>query len=421
MSEKRSFKNFNPEEFISEIRKISWLDVYLCENVNQAVELMSNKITNILDIMAPIKTVQVRTNYAPWLSEETRNLMSERNSLQSRAAQTKSAEDWRKYKVLRNKINSRLKSEERKWQRLKVSECGQNSARIWKNVKNILNWKASGAPNQLFHNGTLHNKPREVADCQNQFFVNKVRLIRENMPPPVSDPLAKLRLLMSNQSCHFSLQPVHPDEISKLIKELKNTTAVGLDTIDTGIIKLIHAEIVPALTHIVNLSISSRKFPDFWKSTKIIPLHKKGDKLNPRNYRPVAIIPIFSKILERVVFSQIIRYLSENQLLHPNHHSYRKNHNTTTALIQMYDSWVKAVDDGEISGVCLLDMSAAFDIVDHGLLLQKLRLYGFDSSALAWVESYLTDRRQCVSIDSCLSSMLQTDTGVPQGSILEPM
>ena len=73
MSEKRSFKNFNPEEFISEIRKIIWLDVYLCENVNQAVELMSNKITSILDIMAPIKTVQVRTNYAPWLSEETRN------------------------------------------------------------------------------------------------------------------------------------------------------------------------------------------------------------------------------------------------------------------------------------------------------------------------------------------------------------
>ena len=98
----------------------------MCENVNQAVELMSNKITNILDIMAPIKTVQVRTNYAPWLSEETRNLMSERNSLHSRAAQTKSVEDWRKYKALRNKINSRLKSEERKWQRLKVSECGHS-------------------------------------------------------------------------------------------------------------------------------------------------------------------------------------------------------------------------------------------------------------------------------------------------------
>ena len=135
----------------------------------------------------------------------------------------------------------------------------------------------------------------------------------------------------------------------------------------------------------------------------------------------MAIIPIFSKILERVVFQQIIKYLSENKLLHPNHHSYRKHHNTTTALIQMYDTWVQAVDGGELSGVCLLDMSAAFDIVDHGLLLQKLKLYGFENCVLDWIWSYLSDRQQCVSIDSCLSGMLKTDSGVPQGSILGPI
>ena len=87
----------------------------------------------------------------------------------------------------------------------------------------------------------------------------------------------------------------------------------------------------------------------------------------------------------------------------------------------MYDTWVKAVDAKELSGVCLLDMSAAFDIVDHSLLLQKLRLYGFDDSALDWVKSYLSDRQQCVSIDASLSRMLHTPTGVPQGSILGPI
>ena len=102
---KRSYKHFNPQEFILEIRKLSWLDVYLCDKVNQAVELMSTKITRILDIMAPIRTVQVRTNYFPWLSQETKNMMSERDSLQSRAAKTKSAEDWKRFKTLRNKIN----------------------------------------------------------------------------------------------------------------------------------------------------------------------------------------------------------------------------------------------------------------------------------------------------------------------------
>ena len=98
----------------------------------------------------------------------------------------------------------------------------------------------------------------EVANCQNKFFVDKVSKIRESMPAPLSDPLAKLRALMFNRSCYFSLQAVHPDEVAKLIKELKNSKSVGLDSIDTGVIKLIQAEIVPALTHVVNLSISTR-------------------------------------------------------------------------------------------------------------------------------------------------------------------
>ena len=115
------------------------------------------------------------------------------------------------------------------------------------------------------------------------------------MAAPVSDPLNKLRSLMTNRSCSFTLHAVHPDEVAKLISDLKNTNSVGLDLIDTKIIKLIQAEIVPALTHVVNLSISTQEFPAFWKSSKIIPLHKKDDLLNPKNYRPVAIYPYFLK------------------------------------------------------------------------------------------------------------------------------
>ena len=126
---------------------------------------MSTKITSILDIMAPMRTVQVRTNYAPWLSHETKDLMRERDSLQKTAAQTRSSEDWKKYKGLRNKINSRLKSEERNWQRLRITECGQNSAKVWKNVKDIINWKSSGAPTQLFSNGTMYNVQQAKGGC----------------------------------------------------------------------------------------------------------------------------------------------------------------------------------------------------------------------------------------------------------------
>ena len=226
---------------------------------------------------------------------------------------------------------------------------------------------------------------------------------------------------MQGRRCSFTLAAVHPDEVGKIVAELKNSSAFGLDNIDTFAVKLIKTEIVPALTHIINLSISSQKFPQYWKSSKIIPLHKKEDLLNPKNYRPVAIVPIFSKVLERIIFNQLVQYLQENELLHPNHHAYRAFHNTTTALIQMYDVWLQALEAGDVAGVCFLDMSAAFDIVDHSLLIQKLEMYGCEDSVTNWIASYLGNRSQCVCIDGTLSKSLTVKHGVPQGSIIGPL
>ena len=418
---KRSYKNFNPGDFVAAVQQCSWLDLYLCEDVDSAVRLLSDKITFILDAMAPMRTVQVRKKYAPWLSTTTLDLMKERDRVQKLASETGDRDVWKTYKNIRNTINNRLKFEEINWQKMKLDACGEDSAKVWKSVKGILNWNSSGSPSQLFYNGSLVSKPQDVAEAQNNFFLDKITLIRENLPPPTSDPLAVLKSMMVGRSCSFSFSAVHPDEVGKIISGLKNTTSFGLDQIDTYIIKLAKPIITPALTHIVNLSLSTQKFPTSWKKSKIIPLHKKEDLLNPKNYRPVAIIPIFSKILERIVFNQMIEYIAENQLIHPSHHAYRAHHNTTTALIQLYDVWVEAVQEKELVGVCFLDMSAAFDIVDHPLLLEKLKLYGFDSNMLEWTNSYLTGRTQAVSIDGCLSKLMDVQHGVPQGSILGPL
>ena len=156
---------------------------------------------------------------------------------------------------------------------------------------------------------------------------------------------------------------VYPDEVSEVIGKLSNSTSFGLDMIDTFTIKLIKLEILPALTHIINLSISHRTFPTTLEKSENYTITQKEDLLNPKNYRPVAIIPILSKVLERLVFNQMMKYLNQNNLIHPNHHAYRSNHNTTTALLQMYDIWLDSLENGEIAGVCFLDMSAAFDIL----------------------------------------------------------
>jgi hypothetical protein len=226
---------------------------------------------------------------------------------------------------------------------------------------------------------------------------------------------------MNGCLCTFALSAVHPDEVEKIVSGLNNSTAFGLDNIDTFAIKLIKSEIVPALTHIINLSISTQEFPSYWKKSKIIPLHKKDDLLNPKNYRPVAIVPIFSKVLQRVIFNQLLEYLTKNELIHPNHHAYRSSHSTTTALIQMYDVWLQSLEAKQLAGVCFLDMSAAFDIVDHSLLVKKLKLYGCEENCTNWIQSYLCDRSQCVSIDGTLSKLLPVQHGVPQGSILGPL
>ena len=118
---------------------------------------------------------------------------------------------------------------------------------------------------------------------------------------------------------------------------------------------------------------------------------------------------------------QIVEYMTKNEYFHPNHHGFRANHSTATAMIQMYDTWVQAVDKGELAGVCMLDMSAAFDVVDHELLLKKLQLYGFDEEAINWMSCYLSGRSQAVYLDGSMSSFLPVEVGVPQGSILGPL
>ena len=273
----------------------------------------------------------------------------------------------------------------------------------------------------MFYEGKLLSKPVDIADCQNQYFVDKVKNILSSMPPPISDPLYKLKLLMRNRNSVFCLRSAHPDEVQKIILELRNSKSTGLDTIDSYILKCSLPYILPAVTHIVNESINSGIFPSQWKTAKVIPLLKSGDSLNPKNYRPVAMLPILSKVLEKVVFCQVSEYMEENGLMHPNHHGFRRNHSTATCLIQLYDRWVAALEEKKFTGVCYLDLSAAFDVVNHSLLVEKLSLYGFDKKSIKWIKSYLKDRKQAVCIEGKLSKVLSVTSGVPQGSILGPL
>ena len=273
---KRMYKNFKADEFIHAVQNISWWEVYTCENVEEAVKIMTRKISSILDKMAPIKNIQVRTKYAPWMSENTKQRLKERNEAQKIAVETNDGSDWARYKTMRNNVNTILRWERRTWQQKKLEDLGNDSSSVWKNVKNWIGWSKGGPPTKLIENGNLCSKPKDLARIMNEFFISKVKRLESELPPSNGDSLNLIKNIMRNHQCKFSLEAVHPDQILKIISNLKSSQSCGIDNIDSKVIKLIKHQITPVLTHVVNLSIRNQHFPSLWKKAKVIPLHKKS-------------------------------------------------------------------------------------------------------------------------------------------------
>ena len=260
----------------------------------------------------------------------------------------------------------------------------------------------------------------QIASEMNSFFINKVKLIREGITY-LPNTFNKCLEIMQNKKCKLTMAHVSVSKINRLLKKLRNSRSSSIDELDNYCVKIAADVIAEPLHHVISLSIMQNRFPTSWKNSKVIPLHKKDSKLETKNYRPVTILSPFSKILEKIAYEQIYDYFTRNKIFHPDLHGYRLHRNTQTALITMYDRWVKAAMKGQVSGVILLDLSAAFDLVEPDLLIQKLKIYGLDDEYLAWVHSYLSDRQQAVWIGHVLSDFIKTDVGVPQGSNLGPL
>ena len=294
------------------------------------------------------------SNYVPGLSDETKHIQAERNLAQEKAGLTNNPEDWRHYRSLRNLATAKIREDKKKWEEQRFSQDANSSTDVWRTVKGWLGWNTGGPPTQLFSEGRMVTKPAGLASTMNRFFINKIKELRRKIPVANSDPLKFLREAMSDRKCKFRMKPEALADVVKLIKGLKNSSATGVDFIDTRTIKLGAEILAPAIQHIINLSISSSTYPELWKWHKVVPLLKGSDcdKLLPKSFRPVALLPVLSKLLEKAVFSQLVQYLEENGLIHPNLHGSRAGHSTSTALSQLYDTWVEEVEQGNMVGVC---------------------------------------------------------------------
>ena len=423
-TKKRVFKAFNSEQFKMAVGSMPELaSCKAATSADRAANILSQGITRILDNAAPVRVIQNRKDYVPYLTAGTKDLQAAAKAAQCTAVMTGEAEEWRLYRNIRHQKNRAVKQDELDWQRAKLWSKN-NPSDMWKTAKSILGWSCSGPPTQLYHQGECITSPKGLATTMNNYFLDKIKKLRDSIPQTNSDPLAKMRESMGGRTCNFSFKPVSEKEVCNIIAGLRSSKATGLDYIDVQSLKIIQKEISGCVAHITNTSIATNTFPSCYKEAKVVPLLKSPEKspLSCSSYRPVSLLPVLSRVVEKALFSQLREYLEKNQLLHPNHHGGRKWHNTTTALIQLNDEWLAAADQGMMTGVMMTDLSAAYDLWDHQLGLEKARILGLTDSACSWLSSYISGRSQCTIVDGCTSAQLKLPAySVPQGSVGAPL
>ena len=401
---RRSLKKFEPSSFNEDLIAVPWSLVDLFDDVDDKVFAFNSLFSGVLDCHAPVKTVRVKKNCAPWISRSIRKEMDKRNKLLRVFLGSRSPSAWNDFKRQRNLVVSlQRKAKIEHFQHL-ISK-NSSPATLWKTLKSVRplstsssNWDALGSDHT------------SIANSLNDHFVS-VSSSNASLPPPSCS---------YSPSSTLSLVCTTPEQCERSLASLKNTSAPGVDNIPSLPLKASKYIISRPLSNILNSSISSSTFPSSWKCSSVRPLHKGGNQACLSNYRPISILPACSKLLERHVRDQVTEHLDSNNLLYSYQSGFRSSHSTQSLLLYCTNRWYQALDLKQYVAVLFLDVSKAFDTVNHPLLLSKLRCLGLDASSVSWFQSYLSDRSQVTRVSNSTSSHGSTTSGVPQGSVLGP-
>jgi exonuclease III len=363
-------------------------------------------LSSILDTHAPLRTRTIRIRpQTEWMSDDILTQKRIRRCHERMWRASKLTVHYQMYCTQRDKVNSMIQKARVKHFEAKVVASGNDQKALFKLVKTLTQ--------------SEDKKPCSLSsDAFSAFFASKIQKIRDNFPQ--SDIPAEVCLTEASLSV-FSTVSV--DEVHKTVMR-SPTKSCSLDPWPTWLLKQHLPNLLPAITRVINQSLTTGQVPESMKQALVTPLLKKPslDPDVPANYRPVSNLSFLSKVVERVVAHQLGKYLDSHSLHHPYQSAYRAHHSVETALIKVHNDIMRSLDQQDGVILVMLDLSAAFDTVDHAILLSRLQhRFGVCDVVLDWIRSYLSGRKQSVVAGDATSKPAALECGVPQGSVLGPV
>lgn len=395
-------------------------NLLFCDDPNTLVELLIQKITESLQENTTTQSLtKSNRTIKPWITPGILRCIRNRNKMQKRAKiDPFNLTLTITYKRYRNFCNNLIKKIKRKYDRSQLTGSMKNAKLLWKNIKNITNIKQNKSTNTELLN--IAQCPKQSVNLVNEYFGNIGRDLAENIlsknPTINTDnpPLFEANLTS------FVLSDTDPAEVEKIIMSLKSDSAPGYDNIPTRFLKLCKDYIVPALSHLINLCFSKGIFPTTLKKSIITPVFKSGDVDDVNNFRPISVLTVISKVLEKIINNRVIGFLDKYNILSNAQYGFRHGISTHDAIKDLSSLIIEQLDEGKKCLTVFLDLKKAFDTVSIPILLQKLERIGIRNTPLELLKDYLTNRIQKTKIEGHISEDHLVTYGVPQGSVLGP-
>ena len=410
-SERKSFKirpwrKVNWDALCLYLLQAEWEPMYRAEGIDGKLEKFMHVWLSAIDVHCPIKTVTPRRPHCPWLENnpELRQMMRERDLAFSAWRASGVDSDLLTYRQLRNRAKCLLAKAKRDYL---CSSMLSDRTSFWKNIRNFAMRPEKDCVAEPIAPDVADEFNREFASVGARIATE----LKENSRNVVGVSPKPPRVIAAKLTLH----PVTLPELSKCLSDLSSSRAVGVDGVPLFAIKNCFAVLAPHILHIINVSIVSRVFPVAWKTASVVPIHKSGSRHVANNFRPISILPVLSKLCEKVVCAQLSAYFVDCDLFSSSQYAYRPCHSTEDAVTDAVEWTARRVDAGHVVAITSIDLSKAFDSVDHDVLLMKLQWHGVDPT---WFQSYLDGRQQRVRGGSLSLSLSH---GVPQGSLIGPI